>query len=136
MSFTARHALRSAAALAAVGAIAGTGTTSASAAQPSAQQPSQADAAVCLQYGAWATGCFEKTGDHVYVWDNRADGLRAEVTWETSYGRYGTCAIRAGEDDRHCNYNLAEGRRIVFVLSMIDADTGDYVWSRQKETGT
>lgn len=82
----------------------------------------------CAQYGAWATGCFKSDGDWVQVWDNRSDGLRAQVVWGTDYGRSGLCAIRSGEDLRYCNYNLAEGHRIRIVLEMIDVNTGERVW--------
>ncbi|HWL99182.1 MAG TPA: hypothetical protein VNP20_17700 [Nocardioidaceae bacterium] len=120
-------------ALAASAAVAASGLLAAPAAAQPAMRP---DASVCLQYQAWATGCFEKTGDHVLVWDNRTDGLRAQVKWSTDYGRSGTCAIPAGSDSRDCNYDFRENRGIRFQLNMIDTQTGEVVWAVYEDTTT
>ena len=83
----------------------------------------------CAQYLAKATGCFKSYGDWLQVWDNRSDGLRAQVRWATDYGRSGLCAIPSGADHRYCNYNLAEDHTIRIVLEMIDVHTGERVWA-------
>jgi len=118
--------LRRRAALVFAGSLVATGLLAApAAAAPMASTSYHND---CVQYDAWATGCFQPYGDHVRVWDNRTDGLRAEVYWSTDYGRWGTCAIPSGENHVDCNYNFAENHQIYIELNMVDVQTGETVW--------
>jgi hypothetical protein len=65
-----------------------------------------------------AKGCFQPHGDHFTVSDERADGAKPWVRWETEYGRKGICRPARGRATAHCNYNLRENMGIQFRLEL------------------
>jgi hypothetical protein len=73
------------------------------------------------------TGCFESYGDKIYAKDQKADGLRTVVKWETDYGRSGECHAAGGAgSDNYCNYDMREDRAVRFkVLLRNGADGAD-----------
>ena len=62
--------------------------------------------------------CFYPHGDHFVVSDERSDGAKPWVRWETGYGRKGTCRPARGASSRHCNYNLRENMNMRFRLEL------------------
>ena len=62
--------------------------------------------------------CFQPHGDHFTVSDERANGAKPWVRWETSYGRKGICKPARGRATAHCNYNIRENERIRFRLEL------------------
>lgn len=67
--------------------------------------------------------CFEADGDRFRVADTGSDGRRAGVEWKTSYGRWGMCVSKEGNTlsgERTCDFNFAEGRRIIFRGGLCD----------------
>ncbi|MGW6722102.1 hypothetical protein [Streptomyces sp. NPDC054995] len=75
---------------------------------------------------AVALGCFYSTGDDFTVQDMRADGKRAVLKWTTDYGRSGEChdANGANNPPTKCDYNLAEGRTLLFWTVIRDGANG------------
>jgi hypothetical protein len=132
---TIRTRIRAGAAAVAAAATLGLASPSAVASQPArAPQVVPAAGPVCIDWSGGARGCFIPHGDHIEVFDLASDGYRVEMTWATSYGRTGRCAIATGRDYRHCNYNMAEGRRIQVTLKVIHARTGSLEWSATEPT--
>jgi hypothetical protein len=81
-----------------------------------AADASAADRACTSEKGGKA--CFQPRGDHFTVSDERADGAKPWVRWETSYGRRGICKPAKGQATARCNYNLRENERIRFRLEL------------------
>ena len=75
-----------------------------------------------------AIGCFESSGDHVYVHDDAADGKRPSVQWRTSYGRSGQCTWDGTDYWTDCNYNMREDSWIEFRLLQHEVG-GNQVWA-------
>lgn len=75
----------------------------------------------CVGDTSIAIACFQPDGDHIHVTDAKVDGLRPVVHWETDYGRYGECTYTGQDTWTDCNYNMAEGRSITFILYLRDA---------------
>jgi hypothetical protein len=84
--------------------------------------------AYCLEQ--WnAIGCFQSDGDHFRVHDQKADGMRPEIHWETDYGREGICYFTGRADWTDCNDNFRERREVIFRLAQRDVSSGDIVYA-------
>jgi hypothetical protein len=75
-----------------------------------------------------AAACFQTSGDHIYVYDTKADGHHAVAVWRTSYGRTGTCTNMNSngntyDTEKNCNYDLNEGETIEFRADTREGNT-------------
>jgi hypothetical protein len=74
--------------------------------------------------------CFYSTGDKFAIQDIRPDGMRAVVIWNTDYGRSGECTDANGAQNGWvwCDYDLAEGHSLRFVVVARDGANGANQW--------
>lgn len=84
----------------------------------------------CTGHMDWGQVCFQSTGDHIYVYDDKADGYRVIGHWWTDYGREDECHNPAGAGTmEHCNYNMKEKRTIFFRAILSNGLTGHVEYS-------
>lgn len=95
--------------------------------QAAAVEPMRHD---CTGDMGWGQVCFESTGDHLVVYDDKADGYRVIGHWWTDYGREEECHNVSGAGSmRDCNYNMKEGRTIYFRAILSNGSTGHIDYS-------
>lgn len=95
--------------------------------------PPTGEPLICSPTQAWSTDgyvrvCFEREGDDFWVYDARADGASAVVSWSTSDGEAADCRNSHGSGTWHeCSYDLTEGETVYWAHWTYDGDTG--TWS-------
>jgi len=85
--------------------------------------------------------CFQKYGDKFFVGDTLPDGYTIVLSWETSYGRTGTC-VAAGYFSwgmTMCDENVKERSAIKFKLEGVNSKgrvVGNTPWTHWLPTGS
>lgn len=87
--------------------------------------PAAAGQSICQNFGDRAKICFQHHGEHVRVWDLKADGYKVHGLWEADGGGSGRCRIEAGDDYRHCDNMQPEGRMFTIQLLLINVNDSD-----------
>ncbi|MBR7743213.1 hypothetical protein KC207_07915 [Phycicoccus sp. BSK3Z-2] len=75
---------------------------------------------------SYGKGCYDRSGDIFWVWDQQADAQSVGIIWKTTSGRQGVCRHAGGAsgadywNKRQCNKNLPENRTVTFRIGRCD----------------